>query len=192
MTRLILLIFLLGSSLPLLAESSALALLAANGDRFSIQRLDSGEVWASFFISDQMIASFASHELIVLQIDQHKPVKLEQGFRSCGAPALPPQQISYQFEQDTADSAWIFEGTSRPQQPVLKLLGWDHASYDKINADRRAEVVDFPLSRDHALVSQLGVAKQISFRYATDRGEQREALFSLEPHQQVIQQILMP
>lgn len=192
MTRLILLIVLLVSSLPLLAESGALALLAANGDRLSIQRLENGEVWASFFISDQMIASFASNELIVLQIDQHKPVKLEQGFRSCGAPAPQAQQISYQFEQDTVDSAWSFEGSSRPQQHVLKLLGWDHASYDKINADRRAEVVDFPLSREHVVVSQLGAAKQISFRYATDSGEQREALFSLEPQQQAIQQILMP
>jgi len=161
----------------------------ANGDVLSIQKLESGEVWASFFLSDNMTASFANNELMVLQVDQHKPVKLEQGFRSCGAPAPEAQQVVYQFEQNEA-AAWSFSGYTEPKREVLKLLGWDSEQFNKVSADRRMEVVDFPLSSDEPLSVQLLNAEQLSFRYVTDQGEQRQTVFNLAPHQHILEQLI--
>lgn len=178
---------LLLSSLSL-AQTSAIELKHPNGDVLFIQKLDNGDVWASFFLSDQMIASFASNELIVMQIDNHKPVKLQQGLRSCGAPAPKPQQVIYQFEQ--SDSDWALSGTTADKPDVLKLLGWDAGQYDKLDADRRPEVVDFPLALESSLLLQLAKADAVSFRYVTNHGEQREARFQLTPHRHMLKQLL--
>ncbi len=181
-------ILLLSVSLHAVAETTAMELRHANGDVLTIQRLDNGEVWGSFFLSDRLIASFASHELIVLQVDGYKPVKLEQGLRSCGAPAPKAQQVVYQFEQQ--EQEYAFSGSTAPKTDVLKLLGWDQDQYNKLSADRRPEVVDFPISRDDELASQLAGAGQISFRYVTDSGEQRETVFHLAPHQHILEQLV--
>ncbi len=170
------------------AQTTAIEIRHENGDVLTIQRLADGEVWGSLFLSDQMTASFAGHELIVLQIDGHQPVKLEQGFRSCGAPAPKPQQVVYQFEQ--SESEWALSGTESPQTDVLKLLGWDRDQYQTLHADRRPEVVDFPIDPGESLSQQLPGAGQISFHYVTDRGEQRESIFQLAPHQHILEQLL--
>lgn len=182
------LICLLALSHTVSAQTTAMEIRHANGDMLTIQKLDNGEIWGSFFLSDRMIASFASHELIVVQVDSHKPIKLEQGFRSCGAPAPKPQQVVYQFEQQASE--WAFSGSAVPKPEVLKLLGWDNADYDQLKADRRPEVVDFPLDPGEGLTGQLSEAGQISFRYVTDRGEQRETVFYLAPHQHILEQLL--
>ncbi len=171
-----------------LAQTTAIEIRHENGDVMTIQRLADGEVWGSLFLSDRMTASFASHELIVLQVDAHQPIKLEQGFRSCGAPAPRPQQVVYQFEQSEAE--WALSGTEQPQNDVLKLLGWDRDQYQTLHADRRPEVVDFPIDPGKSLSQQLGAAGHISFRYVTDRGEQRESVFQLAPHQHILEQLL--
>lgn len=170
------------------AQTTAIEIRHENGDVLTIQRLANGEVWGSLFLSDRMTASFAGHELIVLQIDGHQPVKLEQGFRSCGAPAPKPQQVVYQFEQ--SESEWALSGTESPQTDVLKLLGWDRDQYETLHADRRPEVVDFPIDPGESLSQQLPGAGRISFRYVTDRGEQRESIFQLAPHQHILEQLL--
>lgn len=188
MWRKLSLISLLVLSLPVAAQTTAMELRHSNGDTLYIQKLDDGMVWASFFLSDRMIASFAHNELILVQVDSHKPVKLQQGLRSCGAPAPKPQQVIYQFEQTGSD--WAMSGTTSDKPDVLKLLGWDAAQYDKVDADRRPEVVDFPLLADNKLRSQLGQAQQISFRYVTDRGEQRETVFQLTPYQHILDRLL--
>lgn len=174
---------------PVLAQTTAIELHHSNGDQLTIQRLANGELWGSFFLSDTMTASFASHELIVVQVDSHKPVKLEQGLRSCGAPAPKAQQVIYQFEQQASDS-WAFGGQTANKPDVLKLLGWDAASYEQLSADRRPEVVDFPLDAEQHLTLQLANAGQISFRYVTNGGEQRETVFHLAPHQHILEQLL--
>lgn len=88
---------------PLQAETTAMELRHNNGDQLTIQRLANGELWGSLFLTDTMTASFASNELIVVQVDSFKPLKLTQGFRSCGAPAPKAQQVVYQFEQQAND-----------------------------------------------------------------------------------------
>lgn len=176
-------------SLPLQAQTTAMELKHNNGDVLSIQKLHNGEVWASLFLSDRMIASFAMHELIVVQVDAHKPIKLEQSFRSCGAPAPKAQQVVYQFEQSDKAS-WSLSGHAQPKTDVLKLLGWDQEQFNKLGADRRPEVVDFPLDGDAAVTMQLAKAKQLSFRYVTDQGEQRQTIFHLAPHQHILEQLI--
>ncbi|WP_438970741.1 hypothetical protein [Methylophaga sp.] len=176
-------------SQPLLADTTAMELKHSNGDVLSIQKLASGEVWASFFLSDRMVASFAGNELIVIQVDEHKPVKLEQGFRSCGAPAPEAQQVVYQFAQPDP-STWSYSGQTQPKQDVLKVLGWDNDQFNTVSADRRPEVVDFPLDPSALLTSQLRNAGQLSFRYVTTRGEQRQTIFNLTPHQHILDPLL--
>lgn len=174
---------------PLQAQTTAMELKHDNGDVLSIQKLANGEVWGSLFLSDRMVASFAPNELIVLQVDGHKPIKLAQGYRSCGAPAPKPQQVVYQFEQ-SAQADWSFSGQVQPEKDVLKLLGWDDHQFNQLSADRRPEVVDFPLDPQAVLSMQLTSAKQISFRYVTSIGEQRQTIFHLAPHQHILEQLI--
>ncbi len=174
---------------PLQAQTTAMELKHDNGDVLSIQKLANGEVWGSLFLSDRMVASFAPNELIVLQVDGHKPIKLEQGYRSCGAPAPKPQQVVYQFEQ-SAQADWSFSGQVQPEKDVLKLFGWDDHQFNQLSADRRPEVVDFPLDPQAVLSMQLTSAKQISFRYVTSIGEQRQTIFHLAPHQHILEQLI--
>lgn len=187
MKHLILTLFLLlGHAVQ--AQTTAIEIRHSNGDLLTIQRLADGEVWGSLFLSDRMTASFASHELIVLQVDAHQPIKLEQGFRSCGAPAPKPQQVVYQFEQ--SESEWALSGSEATRPDVLKLLGWDRDEYQTLHADRRPEVVDFPLDPGESLSQQLPSAGQISFRYVTDTGELRESVFQLAPHQHILEALV--
>lgn len=174
---------------PVMAQTTAMELKHTNGDVLSVQRLQNGEVWGSLFLSDQMTASFASNELIVLQVDEHKPIKLEQGYRSCGAPAPKPQQVIYQFEQ-SEQADWSLSAAAQPKSDVLKLLGWDNEQFIKLEADRRLEVVDFPLDPDTLVTQQLVNPTQISFRYVTTLGEQRQTIFHLAPHQHVLEQLI--
>jgi len=183
----VLLLLLLGQ--PVLAQTTAMELRHNNGDVLSIQKLQNGEVWGSLFLSDRMTASFALHELIVLQVDEHKPIKLEQGYRSCGAPAPKPQQVIYQFEQSN-QANWSLADAVQSKPNVLKLLGWDNEQFIKLEADRRLEVVDFPLDPDTFLTQQLVNPTQISFRYVTTLGEQRQTVFHLAPHQHVLEQLI--
>lgn len=171
------------------AETTAMELRHSNGDQLTIQRLANGELWGSFFLTDTMTASFASNELIVVQVDSLKPLKLTQGFRSCGAPAPKAQQVVYQFEQQAADE-WAFSGQQGNKTDVLKLLGWDAAEYDQLAADRRPEVVDFPLDPGETLTLQLAQADVVSFRYVTSSGEQRETVFDLAPHRHILEQLI--
>lgn len=187
MKYLILLLFLLFGPLAQ-AQTTAMEIRHGNGDLLVIQRVANGELWGSLFLSDRMTASFASHELIVLQVDTHKPIKLEQGFRSCGAPAPKAQQVVYEFEQRESD--WAFSGSSANKPDVLKLLGWDAGQYAQLSADRRPEVVDFPLDPGAPLTRQMDRAQQISFRYVTSLGERRETVFNLTPHQHILDQLL--
>lgn len=174
---------------PVLAQTTAMELKHNNGDVLSIQKLQNGEVWGSLFLSDQMTASFAMNELIVLQVDEHKPIKLEQGYRSCGAPAPKPQQVIYQFEQ-SEHADWSLSAAAQPEPDVLKLLGWDNDQFIRLEADRRLEVVDFPLDPDTLLTQQLVNPTQISFRYVTTQGEQRQTIFHLAPHHHVLEQLV--
>lgn len=174
---------------PLQAQTTAMELRHNNGDQLTIQRLANGELWGSFFLTDTMTASFASNELIVVQVDSFKPLKLTQGFRSCGAPAPKAQQVVYQFEQQ-ADDEWAFSGQRANKTDVLKLLGWDAADYEQLAADRRPEVVDFPLDPGEKLTLQLTNAGEISFRYVTSSGEQRETVFHLAPHRHILEQLM--
>lgn len=174
---------------PLQAETTAMELRHNNGDQLTIQRLANGELWGSLFLTDTMTASFASNELIVVQVDSFKPLKLTQGFRSCGAPAPKAQQVVYQFEQQ-ADDGWAFSGQQANKTNVLKLLGWDSANYEQLGSDRRPEVVDFPLDPGESLTLQLSNAGQISFRYVTTSGEQRETVFHLAPHRHILEQLI--
>ncbi len=181
--------------LLVMANAAALAgesiyLSSETGDNLMLHKLSSDQLWATFQITDQVVESFAMQELIVLQVDQNKPVKLQQSKKVCGAPkSKDAQTIDYVFNPAQAESrGWAFNAVTTARQNPLKTLGWDDATYDTLKSDRRTEFVDFPLipiiSDSPNLWQQFEQGKQVTFRYVTEAGEARQAMFSLEDIQQ--------
>lgn len=154
--------------------------VAENGDRLEIRQLKTGETWAALIISDQHTDSFADNELILLQIDQQKPISIVHGLRSCAAPARAPQQVAYDFEQQDA-AQWQFNHTvAPPSLPPGFVKSLASTNYPEISADRRAETVDFPL-KNHAedYLKALQSAKVITLRYTTTAGQPVMTEFNL-------------
>lgn len=176
---------LLGFSQASLADLPRVDVYADSGEQLSVRLLKTGEVWASFYLSDNTLSQFNPYELIVVQVDDAKPFKLVQGLRSCGAPAGKAQQIDYQFE--SKQDMWSFAGSKAPRQDVLKLLGWDDAQYHTIKADRRNIVVDFPVNM--LLAEHLQQGLHIHFLYTTDEGVQHDTNFSLHAHKAHLQSV---
>lgn len=163
--------------------ADSITLKSETGDTLMIHQFKNGELWGSFMLTDKVSDSFADHELIVLQIDNHQPVKLE-GKRSCGGAAGEKQKFSYDFlsEESKNTTNWQYSQSSIATTDVLMLLGQDKQTYQTLLSDRRPEVVDFPIHASVGLASlleQLKQGKKISFRYTTEADEQREANFDL-------------
>ncbi len=160
-------------------------LKSETGDNLMLHKLNSDQLWATFQITDQVLESFALQELIVLQVDQNKPVKLQQSKKVCGAPAPKNKQtLAYAFEPaSSVTGEWAFSEAHTAPQRVLKVFGWDDKTYDTLPSDRRSEFVDFPLepiiSGSPNLWQQFEQGEQITFRYMTEAGEARQAVFSL-------------
>lgn len=166
----------------LLQATESVTLKSNTGDTLMIHRLNDGEIWGSFMITDQVAASFADHELIVMQIDQHQPIKLDQTKRCGGGKGDVPQQVSYSFEKELSPYKWQFNQVEAVKTDILKLAGWDKDTYQHMRSDRRPEVVDFPIRSPLAIDSlslQFIQGKIIVFRYVTDAAEIRQAEFNL-------------
>jgi len=171
---------LLSALLPLQASES-LILRSVTGETLMIHQLNNGEVWGSLMITDQVADSFAAYELIVLQIDHNKPIKLDQEKR-CGTPAGEQQLVAYHFETEQKLEQWQFSQTTQAKSDFLKVTGWDQELYHHMKSDRRPEVVDFPIQASIALVSlwqQFEQGERVVFRYVTDADEAREAVFNI-------------
>jgi hypothetical protein len=165
------------------AVADSITLNSESGDTLMIHQFKNGELWGSFMLTDTVSDSFADHELIVLQVDQHQPIKLE-GKRSCGGAAGEKQTISYDFlaESSTEKESWQFSHSKVAKQDLFALLGEDTVTYQTLSSDRRPEVVDFPIRASVGLVTlfdQLKKGELISFRYTTQANEQRQASFDL-------------
>ena len=163
--------------------ADTVTLNSETGDILMIHQFKNGELWGSFMLTDKVSASFADHEIIVLQIDKQQPVKLE-GKRSCGGAAGEKQTVSYDFLADNNTDAthWQYSHSTVAPQDVFALLGEDSKTYQTLSSDRRPEVVDFPIRASvglASLFSQFKQGKTISFRYTTEADEQREANFDL-------------
>ncbi len=102
-------------------------LKSETGDNLMLHKLNSDQLWATFQITDQVLESFALQELIVLQVDQNKPVKLQQSKKVCGAPAPKNKQtLAYAFEPaSSVTGEWAFSEAHTAPQRVLKVFGWD-------------------------------------------------------------------
>ena len=159
------------------------------GDTLMIHRLNNGEIWGSLMITDQVPDSFDIHELIVLQVDQFKPIKLDQEKR-CGTPAGMSQKVDYSFDiandltskVDNDSTQWQFSQVESTNSNKIKFTGWDKETYDHMKSDRRPEVVDFPIQGAIAIASlwqQFQQGELVTFRYTTDVGEARTASFEL-------------
>ncbi|MDQ7072456.1 MAG: hypothetical protein Q9N32_01345 [Gammaproteobacteria bacterium] len=162
--------------------NESITLPSETGDTLMIHRLNNGEIWGSLIITDQVPDSFADSELIVLQVDQHKPIKLDQEKR-CGTPAGAEQQVDYVFQTEQSNGQqWQFSQIEEAQPKLLKLTGWDNDIYQHMKSDRRPEVVDFPIQGTIAidsLWSQFQRGDKVVFRYTTDANEPRIAEFDL-------------
>lgn len=177
---------LIGLSLLLSAVSvqanESISLPSETGDTLMIHRLNNGEIWGSLIITDRVADSFAKYELIVLQVDQHKPIKLDHEKR-CNTPAGKAQKVDYVFQtEQSADQKWQFSEVEAAQTSILKVAGWDKEFYHHMKSDRRPEVVDFPIQAALALDSlwqQFQHGEKVIFRYTTDADEPREAVFYL-------------
>jgi len=161
------------------------------GDTLMIHRLNNGEIWGSLMITDQVADSFADYELIVLQVDQHQPIKLDQEKR-CNTPAGEDQKVSYSFEAEDSKQ-WQFSQVSTAKTDILKLTGWDKDIYQHMKSDRRPEVVDFPIKATIALESlwqQFQQGESVVFRYTTDADEPRQAQFELKNKREQIKALI--
>lgn len=170
------------------AQSTMAELTAASGDTIMLHRLADDEIWGSFIITDQLAESFNDNELIVLQVDQNKPIKLEHQ-KQCGGAKGESQQVSFDFDYDDHDSAWLFNKSTSNNPDILKLAGWDKATFEHMRADRRPEVVDFAIVGELApagLWQQFTRGQQLTFRYTTESGQTRQAVFDLRLIQQAL------
>jgi len=176
--------------------SESLTFPSETGDTLMIHRLNNGEIWGSLMITDQVSDSFADYELIVLQVDQHQPIKLDQEKR-CATPAGEEQKVAYTFksESEEEDQKWSFSQVSNVKPDILKLTGWDKEMYQHMKSDRRPEVVDFPIKATIAIESlwqQFQQGDSVVFRYTTDADESREARFVIQSQQDAIIRLLEP
>jgi len=172
---------LLACSLSIQANES-LSISSETGDTLMIHRLNNGEIWGSLIITDQVADSFADYELIVLQIDQNQPIKLDQEKR-CNTPVGEEQKVAYSFESEQGKDSWLFDRVTEDKPDFLKLTGWDKDIYQHMKSDRRPEVVDFPIRAELAIESlwqQFQQGERIVFRYTTDADEPRQAQFELK------------
>ena len=160
---------------PLYAEETRYQ--SETGDRFTISQTPDGKHWGTLIISDRHTASFAHNELILLQINDQTPISLEHGNLSCGSPAKAEQTVFY----DVSESANDLLATVEPQ-PLPK--GFQQVRqrdvFTSIMADRRAETVDFLLSDVALNVQQLRSVATLQFRFVTDDGQRRQAIFQLQ------------
>jgi len=172
--------------------SESITLPSETGDTLMIHRLNNGEIWGSLIITDQVSDSFAEYELIVLQIDQNKPIKLDQAKR-CGTPAGEAQKVDYTFEtEQSAEPQWQFSQVAAAETDILKFTGWDKEIYQHMKSDRRPEVVDFPIQGTIAidsLWSQFQRGDKIVFRYTTDADEPRIAEFDLHTQKEQLSEL---
>jgi hypothetical protein len=162
--------------------SESISLPSDTGDTLMIHRLNNGEIWGSLIITDRVPDSFAKYELIVLQVDQYKPIKLDHEKR-CNTPAGKEQKVDYVFQtEQSTDQQWQFSQVESAQTSLLKVTGWDKEFYHHMKSDRRPEVVDFPIEAALALDDlwqQFQQGEKLVFRYTTDADEPREAVFDL-------------
>ncbi|MDC9725848.1 MAG: hypothetical protein PSN44_08050 [Gammaproteobacteria bacterium] len=171
--------------------SESITLPSKTGDTLMIHRLNNGEIWGSLMITDHVSDSFADYELIVLQVDQNKPIKLDQEKR-CGTPAGEAQKVSYSFETEDSNQ-WQFSQEATAKPDILKLTGWDKDIYQHMKSDRRPEVVDFPIKATIAIESlwqQFQQGNSVTFRYTTDADETRQALFELNNKREQIKALI--
>ncbi len=189
MLRIKLIIFICLINSAIVQANESLVLESDTGDTLMFHSLNSGEIWGSLLITDQVAASFAEHELIVMQIDQNQPIKLDQTKSCGGAKGDASQQVSYAFEAGVSQDKWQFNQVEAAKPDILKLAGWDKDTYQHMRSDRRPEVVDFPIRGSLAIDSlwqQFSQGKVIVFRYVTDAAEMRQAKFNLHLKQDEI------
>lgn len=184
-------IILLACSMSIQANES-ISISSETGDTLMIHRLNNGDVWGSLIITDQVADSFADHELIVLQVDQNQPIKLDQEKR-CGTPAGATQKVDYNFQTEPSDQQWQFSSVSNNKTDFLKLTGWDKEIYQHMKSDRRPEVVDFPIRAELAIDSlwqQFQQGDIVVFRYTTDADESRQAVFDLQSKRERVKALI--
>tara|TARA_R110001606_G_scaffold346892_3_gene495941 strand:- start:52166 stop:52732 length:567 start_codon:yes stop_codon:yes gene_type:complete len=177
--KIILLLCLINSGLVQANESVILD--SDTGDTLMFHRLNNDEIWGSFIITDQVVDSFADNELIVLQVDQNKPIKLDHQ-KQCGGGLGEKQQVGFSFDTKPNHNQWQFNQVTLDNPDILKLAGWDKDSFHHMRSDRRPEVVDFPIQGELAIDSLLHQFKQgerVVFRYTTESGQTRQAEFNL-------------
>lgn len=182
MSRIKMIVLMCLISSGLVQANEALIIESDTGDTLMFHRLNNGEIWGSFVITDQTAASFADNELIVLQIDKNQPIKLDKDKSCGGAKSETVQKVTYSFETQKPQAEWQFNQVEAAKPDILKLAGWDKDTYQHMPSDRRPEVVDFPIQASLAidgLWQQFTQGNVIVFRYVTDDAETRQAEFKL-------------
>jgi hypothetical protein len=147
-----------------------------------IHRFDNGELWGSFFVSDQIAASLANNEAVFMQLDAMQPIEL-QGKNACGGAAKQPRQFDFQYTQTEVhnDEPWQFNAVVE-RTSIQDLLAPEQRSYKTLVVDRRYEVVDFPIAASIGLpelFNQFQQANKLQFRYFSEANEQRKAEFDI-------------
>ena len=96
---------------------------------------------------------------------------------SCGSPAKAEQTVFYDVSESSIDLL-----TKVEPQPLPK--GFQQVRqrdvFTSVMADRRAETVDFLLSDVALNVQKLRSVATLKFRFVTDDGQRRQAIFQLQ------------
>ncbi|WP_430009554.1 hypothetical protein [Methylophaga lonarensis] len=166
------------------AQAQSFSLQAEGGELLQVQQLKSGEYWLTVRLSDRNLDSFASHELILLQLDNDYPMSIVEGLRSCAGAARPPQQFFYDYQASGAGSDWQLNAVNNQPSIGDMLINTARpvADFPTINADRRPEWFDFRIAGQanaEALWQQMQHAKQITLLYTTETAERRQVIFTL-------------
>ncbi len=181
-------------SFPVAQATDSISFSSETGDTLMLHHLINGEIWGSLIITDQVADNFANYELIVLQVDQHQPIKLDHEKR-CNTPAGEAQKVDYTFKAKKGEQVWQFSQVKAQKNKTdfLKLTGWDKAIYQHMKSDRRPNVVDFPIKAALALDSlwpQFQQGEHVVFHYTTDADESREASFNLISQREKIKKLI--
>jgi hypothetical protein len=171
-----------------IADDTLVDITNESGDSLLIHRLSDGEIWASFMLTDQIVDSFADHELIILQVDSYKPIKLEHQ-KTCGGAARSTQQVDYFVNATTNGAAWSLSPPNQNRADPLDFIGIDTDPFHHMRSDRRPEVVDFAIQGELAestLWQQFKQGNSVIFHFTTSGGEPRKAEFDLQSIQHVI------
>lgn len=175
------------------AQPAVGTLQAPSGERLEWRTLPSAQRYLSVVLGDNASESFGMGEWVLLQLDDHPPIRLVEDLRSCAAAPRPPQSVFYseRFEPQPAQVAPPSIGQQlSTQRSTMQDLA---QGLVRITVTRKPERIDWRITQDTAmqvLIEQLSTAQTLVLRYTDAVGSAHQAQFDLRPIHAELRQFL--